>query len=169
MAKKFMMNGKTYNSMMDMARELGVNRIYPRNFEKYGITEVSDATSEPTAEAKTSQDVASNKFTMKTNAAGETTFYDPTTRRELVGRNGENFHKRAYVTTIEQGSRVTKYLVSYGGVVAMICSDKTGESEPNARVFGTYSSETFAHIREFLQQNGLTAYSCAQVRSDYMI
>ncbi len=40
--RTFTMNGKTYQSMMEIARELGVKRVYPRDFEKYGITEVSD-------------------------------------------------------------------------------------------------------------------------------
>ena len=39
-ARTFTMNGKTYNTMMEMARELGVKRIYPRDFAKFGIEEV---------------------------------------------------------------------------------------------------------------------------------
>ena len=39
MKKTFVMNGKEYDSMMEIARELGVKRIYPKNFEKYGIVE----------------------------------------------------------------------------------------------------------------------------------
>lgn len=39
MKKTFVMNGKEYDSMMDIARDLGVKRIYPKNFEKYGIVE----------------------------------------------------------------------------------------------------------------------------------
>lgn len=36
----FKMNGKQYSSMMEIARELGKSRIYPKDFEKYGIKEV---------------------------------------------------------------------------------------------------------------------------------
>lgn len=35
------MNGNTYTSMMDIARELGVKRVYPRDFDKYGIVETT--------------------------------------------------------------------------------------------------------------------------------
>ena len=38
--RRFTMNGKVYESMMDMARELGVKRIYAKDFAKYGIEEV---------------------------------------------------------------------------------------------------------------------------------
>ena len=43
MKRTFELNGKSYNTMMEMARELGVKRIYPKDFDKYGIKEVSDA------------------------------------------------------------------------------------------------------------------------------
>lgn len=39
--RTFTMNGKTYTSMMDIARELGVKRVYPRDFDKYGIVETT--------------------------------------------------------------------------------------------------------------------------------
>lgn len=39
--RTFTMNGNTYTSMMDIARELGVKRIYPRDFDKYGIVETT--------------------------------------------------------------------------------------------------------------------------------
>lgn len=41
MKRTFEMNGKTYESMMDIARELGVKRIYPRDFGKYSIVETT--------------------------------------------------------------------------------------------------------------------------------
>ena len=41
MKRTFVMNGKTYNSMMDIARELGVKRVYPRDFAKLGIIETT--------------------------------------------------------------------------------------------------------------------------------
>ena len=41
MKRTFVMNGKTYNSMMDIARELGVKRVYPRDFAKLGIVETT--------------------------------------------------------------------------------------------------------------------------------
>lgn len=39
--RTFTMNGNTYTSMMDIARELGVKRVYPRDFAKYGIVETT--------------------------------------------------------------------------------------------------------------------------------
>lgn len=42
MKRTFEMNGKSYNSMMDIARDLGVKRVYPKDFDKFGIKELSD-------------------------------------------------------------------------------------------------------------------------------
>ena len=39
--RTFTMNGNTYTGMMDIARELGVKRVYPRDFDKYGIVETT--------------------------------------------------------------------------------------------------------------------------------
>lgn len=50
--KMFKMNDKVFGSMMDIARELGVKRVYPKDFEKYNITEISEDAS--------SQDVVEN-------------------------------------------------------------------------------------------------------------
>lgn len=41
MKRTFEMNGKQYTSMMDIARELGVKRIYTKDFGKYGIVETT--------------------------------------------------------------------------------------------------------------------------------
>lgn len=49
MKKTFEMNGKTYDSMTAIAKELGVKRIYPKDFAKYGITESSGDKSSDTA------------------------------------------------------------------------------------------------------------------------
>lgn len=40
--RTFKMNGKIYTSMMDIARELGLKRVYPRDFKKLGIEELTD-------------------------------------------------------------------------------------------------------------------------------
>lgn len=40
-ARTFKMNGNIYNSMMDIARELGKKRIHPKDFQKYGIEEIT--------------------------------------------------------------------------------------------------------------------------------
>lgn len=49
MKKTFEMNGKAYDSMTAIAKELGVKRIYPKDFAKYGITESSKNDSADTA------------------------------------------------------------------------------------------------------------------------
>ena len=49
MKKTFEMNGKTYDSMTAIAKELGVKRIYTKDFAKYGITESSKTESSDTA------------------------------------------------------------------------------------------------------------------------
>lgn len=40
--RTFRMNGKVYTSMMDIARDLGLKRVYPRDFAKLGIEEITD-------------------------------------------------------------------------------------------------------------------------------
>ena len=149
MARQFKYNGKTYESMMSIARELGIRRLYPRDFEKYGIVEIV-AVGEP-------QDIPNTPECSEDS----TQFHDPTTRYELVNEYGTGFNKRAFVTHIQKPNMNIKYLVSYGGVVAKI---ENGE----AQVYGTYSSETLTHIKVFLQQNGFKADSCIQIRKDYM-
>lgn len=49
MKRTFKMNDHTYTSMMDIARELGVKRVYPRDFSKYGIVELTEDDSEAAA------------------------------------------------------------------------------------------------------------------------
>lgn len=49
MKRTFKMNDRTYTSMMDIARELGVKRVYPRDFGKYGIVELTEDDAEATA------------------------------------------------------------------------------------------------------------------------
>ena len=41
MKRTFEMNGKSYNTLTAIAAELGVKRVYPRDFAKYGITEIT--------------------------------------------------------------------------------------------------------------------------------
>ena len=53
MKKTFEMNGKAYDSMTTIAKELGVKRIYPKDFAKYGITESSKDKSADTADTAT--------------------------------------------------------------------------------------------------------------------
>lgn len=60
--RKFQMNGKVYESMMAIAKELGVNRVRPNQFDKYGITEITDDVTVDTQaveEAKTNAETES--------------------------------------------------------------------------------------------------------------
>lgn len=52
-------------------------------------------------------------------------------------------------------------LVSYNTRVAVIHNDNT------ASVYGTYSSTTLRHIKEFLLQNGFKAENKKQILRDY--
>lgn len=56
--RTFEMNGKTYTSMMDIARDLGVKRVYPRDFAKYGIVETTAQADDQTADQTVADDVA---------------------------------------------------------------------------------------------------------------
>lgn len=46
----FEMGGKQYKSMLEIARELGLKRVYPKDFDKYGIVEVAGDTVKDTVE-----------------------------------------------------------------------------------------------------------------------
>lgn len=41
MKRQFTMNGKKYDSMLQIAKDLGKSRIYPKDFDKYGIVETT--------------------------------------------------------------------------------------------------------------------------------
>ena len=58
MKRTFVMNGKTYNSMMGIARELGVKRVYPRDFAKLGIIETTGSDDVADVAEETVADVA---------------------------------------------------------------------------------------------------------------
>lgn len=70
MKKTFEMNGKTYDSMTAIAKELGVKRIYPKDFAKYGITESSkndsaDTTTDTTTDNSTDNSTGYNDLTLE--------------------------------------------------------------------------------------------------------
>lgn len=54
-ARTFTMNGNTYTSMMDITRELGVKRVYPRDFDKYGIVETTGQDTQVVADDTTAK------------------------------------------------------------------------------------------------------------------
>ena len=69
------MNGNTYTSMMDIARELGVKRVYPRDFDKYGIVETTgqDATQVAADDTAKVDDNAQAQVANDTVVADDTT------------------------------------------------------------------------------------------------
>ena len=70
----------------------------------------------------------------------------------------QSFYGKARV--FENAKTNTLTLMSYDTMVAEIKNDK-------AKVWGTYSSTTLRHIREFLKQNGFKAETKAQIVKDY--
>lgn len=42
MKKTYEMNGKQYNTLTAMAKEIGISRLYTKDFAKYGIVEITD-------------------------------------------------------------------------------------------------------------------------------
>ena len=66
MKKTFEMNGKTYDSMTAIAKELGVKRIYPKDFAKYGITENSkNDTADTATDNSTDNSTGYNDLTLE--------------------------------------------------------------------------------------------------------
>jgi hypothetical protein len=71
-----------------------------------------------------------------------------------------SFYGKAHVETDDTGNFAG--LISYTTLVAKI-NRKAGRAE----VYGTYSSTTLRHIKEFLKQNGFKAESSKQIMADY--
>lgn len=75
-------------------------------------------------------------------------------RLEPIYTDVKSFYNKATVIKYDNGD---KELLSYTTKVAMV---KEGEAE----VYGTYSSTTLKHIKEFLRQNGFKAENIKDVR-----
>lgn len=75
----------------------------------------------------------------------------------------KSFYGKAKVQEDTEGynSSIAR-LYSYDTHVASIKNGVTAE------VYGTYSSTTLRHIKEFLKQNGFKADSKQQIEADYM-
>lgn len=88
MKRTFKMNDHTYTSMMDIARELGVKRVYPRDFGKYGIVELTEDYSEATAsepeQTKAEPEAESTaEAVAETSAESEATVEEPKAAKKL--------------------------------------------------------------------------------------
>lgn len=64
--RTFKMNGKIYTSMMDIAREIGLKRVYPRDFKKLGIEELTDVQTD-TADSSKEETVETTETTETSN------------------------------------------------------------------------------------------------------
>lgn len=80
-----------------------------------------------------------------------------------------SFYGKAKVVE-EYGSDGTKELklISYNTIVAKIKRSVNVGDTGEAVVYGTHSSTTLRHIKEFLLQNGFKAENKKQIESDYM-
>lgn len=58
--REFTMNGKSYNTLTAIARELGLKRVYTRDFAKYGITEITPAQDNATTAISKSVNILSD-------------------------------------------------------------------------------------------------------------
>lgn len=66
--REFTMNGKSYNTLMAIAAELGVKRVYTRDFAKYGITEITPAQDNATTAISKSVNILSDDAVDDTQA-----------------------------------------------------------------------------------------------------
>lgn len=91
MAKRtFEMNGNQYTSLMAIARELGVKRVYAKDFDKYGITEIGaqdDTTAddtqvvEPEAAVETTETAQEDKPEKKASKKSDKKADKPETKK----------------------------------------------------------------------------------------
>jgi hypothetical protein len=81
---------------------------------------------------------------------------------ELLPRydSRKSFYGKARIETTPEGWLV---LISYDTKVAVI-----NPKPHRVKVYGTHSSTTLRHIKEFLKQNGFRADSKQQIIKDYM-
>lgn len=99
MKRTFEMNGKSYTSMMEIARELGVKRIYPRDFDKYGIVETTGTvTDAPVVDGtQKSSEVKTEKVAEK-QAAGSKEEPKTTTKTDKPKKNNKKTAEKAETT-----------------------------------------------------------------------
>ena len=77
----------------------------------------------------------------------------------------KSFYGKAKVISDRDG----KTLVSYSTTVARITEKNNGYTIiPYAVIYGTYSTTTLRHIKEFLKQNGFKADTKEQILKDYL-
>ena len=100
--RTFTMNGNTYTSMMEIARELGIKRVYPRDFAKYGIVETTDAVAadatnkvEDKKVADIPQDADTAVSTENTKAENDTVVDDKEATDDVVNKEESQVAKTA--------------------------------------------------------------------------
>lgn len=99
--RTFTMNGNTYTSMMEIARELGIKRVYPRDFAKYGIVETTDAVAadatnkvEDKKVADIPQDADTAVSTENTKAESDTVVDDKEATDDVVNKEESQVAKK---------------------------------------------------------------------------
>lgn len=102
--RTFTMNGNTYTSMMEIARELGIKRVYPRDFAKYGIVETTDtvATDDATnkvedkkvADTPQAQDADTAVSTENTKAENDTVVGDKEATDDVANKEESQVTKK---------------------------------------------------------------------------
>lgn len=103
MKRTFVYNGKKFDSMMAIAREMGVKRIYTRDFDKYGIVEiVNDANdANDVNDVNDSTDVA-------VDAAEETKAEEPKKDKRFTKKCG-NAEEVAEAIKLAKGSDIEAF------------------------------------------------------------
>lgn len=87
------------------------------------------------------------------------------TELSAIYDNRKSFYGKARIRKDRDGLT----LISYETEVAKIVDKNNGYSiAPYAVIYGTYSTTTLRHIKEFLKQNGFKAESKAQIEKDYL-
>lgn len=100
MKRMFTMNGQTFTSMAEIARELGVSRVRPNDFNKYGIEEVTE---EPTS-------ASSNLVDFPVQVADDTTDSDlntdetPDSDEQVVSQDEVTTEEDAFQDSSDEGT-----------------------------------------------------------------
>lgn len=76
----------------------------------------------------------------------------------------KSFYGKAHVFKDQDGAKVLR---SYSTEVAKIFTSKEHTGIMVAEVYGTYSTTTLRHIKEFLLQHGFKAVNKKQIIDDY--
>lgn len=115
--RTFEMGGKNYTSMMEIARELGIKRVYPKDFAKYGITEITDSVDKAvTADDVADKDVVDTNATVSTEKPADEVKTDNTvskTENKEETQMKKNATKKAVKPATKKTAKATTELEDY--------------------------------------------------------